>query len=69
MTTQVRDVQGSSGTRLNTLGYWPGKSYDLSRILYPNATFNEAAYKEYSPLYLSYVRLPLRAAARLKSRR
>ncbi|EKM53153.1 uncharacterized protein PHACADRAFT_197581 [Phanerochaete carnosa HHB-10118-sp] len=30
-----------------------GHPYNVSRILYSNATFNEEAYKEYSPLYLS----------------
>ncbi|KAI0710524.1 small oligopeptide transporter [Earliella scabrosa] len=30
-----------------------GKPYNLSRILYPDATFNVEAYKDYSPLFLS----------------
>ncbi|KIP05875.1 hypothetical protein PHLGIDRAFT_73529, partial [Phlebiopsis gigantea 11061_1 CR5-6] len=30
-----------------------GRPYNLTRILYANATFNEAGYKEYSPLYIS----------------
>lgn len=31
------------------------KPYNLSKILNPDSTFNEAAYKKYSPLFLSYV--------------
>lgn len=30
-----------------------GKAYDVSRIINPDATFNEEAYKAYSPLFLS----------------
>lgn len=32
-----------------------GHMYNVTRILYSNATFNEAAYRQYSPLFLSYV--------------
>lgn len=30
-----------------------GQTYDVSRILTPQYTFDEAKYKEYSPLFLS----------------
>ena len=47
------------GVRKHGTGADPcaGQPYNLSRILYSNATFNEAGYKEYSPLYLSFVLL------------
>jgi hypothetical protein len=32
-----------------------GGQYDVSRILTPEATLDEAAYEQYSPLFLSYV--------------
>lgn len=32
-----------------------GKRYNVTRIINPDSSFNEAAYKAYSPLYLSYV--------------
>ena len=38
----------SSDTYDNT-----GASYDVLRVLTPEMTFNETAYKEYSPLMIS----------------
>lgn len=38
--------------------YAPGNAYDLSRIVFPNTTFNRIAYEEYSPLFLSWVPSP-----------
>lgn len=43
--------------------YFAGQPFDLNRILFNNATFNELAYKQYSPLYLSCVLILIIQAA------
>lgn len=35
--------------------YHIGLPYDINKVLNSDATFNEEAYKSYSPLFLSYV--------------
>ena len=38
-----------------TNAFFVGKIYNTTRVLFSDATFNETAYKDYSPLFLPYV--------------